>query len=90
MSPSVSAGAAAKLPQFIEKWKSITSDPAVLEIVTGVNIPFRCVPFQKSPQVTKTVPELYPLLEQEVQNLLEKGAICEVPFCEDDFTVSYL
>ena len=35
--------------------------------------------------MTKTVPELYPLLEQEVQNLLEKGAICEVPFCEDGF-----
>ena len=41
--------------------------------------------FKKSPQVTKTVPELHPLLEQEVQNLLEKGAICEVPFCEDGF-----
>ena len=35
--------------------------------------------------MTKTVPELHPLLEQEVQNLLEKGAICEVPFCEDGF-----
>ena len=35
--------------------------------------------------MTKTVPELHPLLEQEVQNLLEKGAICEVPFCEDSF-----
>ena len=35
--------------------------------------------------MTKTVPELYPLLEQEVQNLLEKGAICKVPFCEDGF-----
>ena len=78
--PSVSTGAAAKIPQFIEQWKSITSDPAVLEIVTGVNIPF-----QKSPQVTKTVPELHPLLEQEAQNLLEKGAIYEVPFCEDGF-----
>ena len=83
LSPSVSTGAAAKLPQFIEQWKSITSDPAVLEIVTGVNIPFRCVPFLKV--TTKTVPELYPLLEQKVQNLLEKGAICEVPFCEDGF-----
>ena len=43
---------------------------------TGVNIPFRCVPFQKPPQAR---------LEQEVQNLLEKGAICKVPFCEEGF-----
>ena len=51
------------------------------------NIPFRCVPFQKSPQVTKTVPELYPLLEQEVQNLLEKGAICEDGFYSRLFVI---
>ena len=37
--------------------------------------------------MTKTVPELHPLLEQEVQNLLEKGEICDVPFCEDGFYI---
>ena len=74
-----------KLPQFIEQWKNITSDPAVLEIVTGINIPFRCAPFQSSPQVTKTLPESVPILEQEVQNLLANGAICEVPFTKDGF-----
>jgi hypothetical protein len=46
-SPLVSAVTAAKLPQFIEQWKNITSDPAVLEIVTRINIPFRCVPFKR-------------------------------------------
>jgi hypothetical protein len=38
------------------------------------------VPFQTSPQVTKTLPESVTILEQEVQNPLAKGAICEVPF----------
>ena len=57
----------------------------MLEIVTGINIPFRCAPFQSSPQVTKTLPESVPILEQEVQNLLAKGAICEVPFTKDGF-----
>ena len=84
-SPAVSTITTAKLPQFIEQWKSITSDPAVLEIVTGVNIPFRCVPVQTSPQVTKTLPESFQILEQEVQSLLAKGAICEVPFTQDGF-----
>jgi hypothetical protein len=88
-SPSVSTVTAAKLPQFIEQWKNITSDPAVLlEIVTGINIPFRCVPFQSPPQVKKILPESVPFLEQEVQNLLGKGSIwsiCEVPFTKDGF-----
>ena len=55
----------------------------VLEIVTGLNIPFCLCSFEKLPQVTKTVTESYPLLQQEVQN--ENGAICEVLFSEDGF-----
>ena len=35
--------------------------------------------------MTKTLPESFQILEQEVQSLLAKGAICEVPFTQDGF-----
>ena len=46
---------------------------------------FSLCSIQTSPQVTRTFPESVPILEQEVQNLLAKGAICEVPFTKDGF-----
>ena len=40
---------------------------------------------RQPPQATTALPDYVPILEHEVQNLLEKGAICQVSFSENGF-----
>ena len=75
----------AQLPRFIEQWKDSTTDPDELEIVTGIKIPFCCVPFLLVPQATTAIPESVPILEHYAQDRLEMGAICQVPFSGNGF-----
>ncbi len=83
--PSFSPPAAAKLPHHIKQWQSLTSDPSILEIVTGLKIPFRSVPVQKTPQISQTYLESETLMDKEISKLLAKGPICEVPFTTNAF-----
>jgi hypothetical protein len=83
--PPVPVSTAAQLPRHFKQWEELTSDPEILNIVSGLKIPFRCVPFQKHPQITRALPESVPILDTEVQSLLEKGAVCQVPQTKDAF-----
>ena len=42
-----------RLNNFLEKWKQITEDPEILNVVSGHRIPFRSIPVQLHIPVTK-------------------------------------
>ena len=42
-----------RLNNFLEKWKQITEDPEILNVVSGHRIPFRSIPVQFHTPVTK-------------------------------------
>lgn len=76
---------AAKLPQYLKQWETITSDPEVLAIVKGFNIPFRQIPYQNFQPITRTPQGVQPILDMEIRNLLAKGAITQIPLSKDGY-----
>ena len=69
---------AERLTYFIAAWEKITQDQDI-SIVKGYEIPFVSLPFQeKIPNLTKMSKEQFSLVEQEVLEMLEKGAIQKV------------
>ena len=66
-------------------WRTLTSDPQILSIVSGYKISFLKTPFQKSPPFTQTTGQEALLVSQEVNELLQKGAIQKTPFTRDGF-----
>ena len=65
-----------RLAYFITAWEKIIQDQEILSIVKGYNIPFVSLPFQgKIPNLPKMSKEQFSLVEQEVLEMLEKGAI---------------
>ena len=61
-------------------WRTLTSDPQILSIVSGYKISFLKTPFQKSPPFTQASGQEALLISQEVNKLLQKGAILKTPF----------
>ena len=74
-----------RISNFLERWKQISSDPEILNVVLGYQIPLRCLPFQLSPPVTKFSDSSAPFIGAEVAKLLALGAIREVFFSEENF-----
>lgn len=80
-------GSAASLPPvggrltgFIEAWRRITGDQWVLEVVTfGYTIPLLTPPAFTGLLFTSPPRELRQVLQEEVDDLLRKGAIEQVP-----------
>ena len=74
---------AGHLPFFIKNWLNITQDPTILEIVQGYQIQFH------SPPIQKTVPrpslQNCKLVSEEIEALLQKGAIKRVHFNDQAF-----
>ena len=68
-----------RIDSFIDNWREITSDPDILSIVLGYKIPLRCKPVQFTIPVTSPNQVNADLIESEVENLLTKGAIAEIP-----------
>ena len=67
---------AGRLGYFIAAWEKITQDQEILSIVKGFEVPFVSLPLQeKIPNLTKMSKEQFSLVEQEVLEMLEKGAI---------------
>ena len=65
---------------MFNEWLKITDDPWVLETITGYRIVFNEQPFQdKIPNEIPFNKEEWSIVDQEVQELLRKGAIvpCE-------------
>ena len=70
---------AGRLRFFTKNWQHITQDPWVLGIVSGLKLSFTHTPFQSKPPVLRVAQEEHRCISEEVQTLLEKGAIRLVP-----------
>jgi len=60
-------------------------NPQIFSIVSGYKISFLKTPFQKSPEFIQTSGQEALLIPQEVNELLQKGAIHKTPFTRDGF-----
>jgi len=69
-------------------WRTLTWDPPILSIVSGYKIRFLKTPFQKSPEFIQASGQEALLISQEVNELLQKGAIHKTPFTRDGFFVA--
>ena len=71
---------AGRLKNFIENSQNLTSDTEILSLVEGYAIPFHEIPQQKSipnsPNLSQTEKIL---IQNETQDMLNKGAITETP-----------
>ena len=78
-----------RLCYFTENWKQITSDPWVLETVTGSKLEFRSRPQQTGvPRDIHMDMEKARALTEEIEKLFGKGAIIPVPDSGEGFTSS--
>ena len=74
------------LSQNLSKWREFTSDPWILQTVSGYHLEFETTPHQvnlpKFPNFSesKTV-----LIESEIRKLISKGAVTEVSPCDNEF-----
>ena len=75
---------AGRVAHCLDNWKQITTDPWILQVVQGYQIEWSKTPFQVHPAITSvTSKEAALLVEEEVDSLLQKGAV--VPPCTDQF-----
>ena len=70
----------------LPKWREFTSDPWILQSVSGYHLEFETTPHQvnlpKFPKFTKREADL---IESEIKKLISKGAVTEVSPCDDEF-----
>ena len=67
------------LAYFIAAWEKVTQDQEILSIVKWYEILFVSLSFQEEiPNLTKMLKEPFSFVEQEVLEMLEKGAIQKV------------
>ena len=67
---------AGRLQLFVQNWQKLSSDPSILETVTGWKIPFHSKPTQQHPpRMFSHDREQQSLISKEVDSMLEKGAI---------------
>jgi len=75
---------AGRLQYFLQNWKKITSNPEILNWVSGLD--FHSKPYQlKPPYQAKMSKEETSLISQEVKAMLGKGAIQKVTNVEGQF-----
>ena len=67
---------AGRVKHFAKYWQRLKNEPMILDIVRGYEIPFILPPRQsRLPNVCQLTTEAPDLLDQEVQDMLRKGAI---------------
>ena len=77
---------AVRVKNFAKNWKKLTKDPAVWNIVHAYQIPFIEHPYQTSlPVGGKITPDKKELVEEEINQMLKKGAIIKVDPSPDQF-----
>ena len=77
---------AGNLANFLLSWRSITSDPWVLEAVSGYHLEFCTKPVQTklpNPPILSVADK--EIIDQELHKLLHKGAKEQAPYCKDQF-----
>ena len=69
-----------RLKNFIENWKILTNDTEILSLVEGYTIPFHEIPLQKNiPNSPKLSQEEIILVQMEIHEMLNQGAVVETP-----------
>ena len=77
---------AGTLSRNLPKWREFTSDPWILQAVSGYHLEFETTPPQVNlPKLPKFTKRETPLIESEIRKLISKGAVTEVSPCEDEF-----
>ena len=75
---------AGQIAHYIENWRKITSDPYILNIVSGDTIDFvRHPPFQQSYPPNGISGDLLSAIKSELRDLLSKGVV--IPVEHEDF-----
>ena len=74
-----------RLRFFLQNWEKLTQDSFILLTVQGMQIPFMEIPVQTSFQNQTPSLKNATLIDVEVQDMLQKGAIIEVLPCKDQF-----
>ena len=71
---------------FLKNWKKLTGDKKILKIVQGYKIPFQMDPIQvRVPHSQKMNSDQSTLVNQEIESMLQKGAIQKVPHVSGEF-----
>ena len=82
----INAPLAGRIQKFLPNWKMITHDPKILGIVKGWEIPLLGTPFQgKYPHDVQMNTIEEKAMDQEIENMLAKGAIREAIPKPDQF-----
>ena len=64
------------MKHFVKNWQRLTNDPMILDIVNNYEIPFILPPRQsRLPNLCQLTKEPSDLVDQEIQDMLRKGAI---------------
>ena len=78
--PPQEAFVAGGLPNFMDKWKVVTTDPVTLDAVSGLTIPFSTLPPCRLPtQEELTRLDEDPVVDASVEEILALGAAVIVP-----------
>ena len=77
---------AGRLRFFLKFWETVTSDIYILNIISGLEIPFESLPVQGNfpPEIRCSASEKESI-DQEVEKFLNKGIIHEVVPCEGQY-----
>ena len=82
----VQAPLAGRIKFFLQNWQQVTRDQRILDIVKGWKIPLLTKPKQRRPPKPFLLsPQEKLIIDQEVQAMLRKGAICHVPHTKGEF-----
>lgn len=74
---------------YLDQWKTITSNPIILEWLRGYRIPFRTSPVQRRPPKVSLCQRELHNYEQSLTELLKSGAIAQAQHTEAEFLSSY-
>ena len=77
---------AGSLSGNLPKWREFTSDPWILQTVSGYHLEFETTPHQVNlPKFPKFTERETALIESEIKKLISKGAVTEVSPCDNEF-----
>ena len=77
---------AGSLSGNLPKWREFTSDPWILQTVSGYHLEFETTPHQVNlPKFPKFSERETAMIESEINKLISKGAVTEVSPCDNEF-----
>ena len=76
------------LQKYYKEWQALTSDPEILQMISGQPIEFSHIPYQKGVPKEKTICNLQEkqIISMEIEKLLSKGVIIPTLREEGEYT----